>query len=337
MFSRPVMFIVVVVAAMAAAAAGGYLATRHNASAGAVPLSAATEGLSKQSAGEASPALPRDERPTFDSVLRPEPVEERPGRADTRSKTASRDTSTGPASKAGKTASAPRKPADQPAIETPAPTEPWAVAPPLPAEPVGPGGHAAAVEEPPAAPVPEPRRDPEPAYEELYVPADSVIGLQLDSAVSSDTAAVEDRVDARVTRDVMAGSEVAVPAGSRVVGSVTLVEHGGKVRESGRLGVRFHTLVLPDGTRTSLNTETIYRESASPAKKSAAKIGGAAAGGAVLGAILGGKKGAVIGGTLGAAGGTAVVMAGDEQVVVIPAGTIVTARLLTPVRILVQR
>lgn len=332
MFSRPVVFVIVVVAAMAAAAAGGYLATRHNASAGAVPVSASNEGLSEQPAGEALPALPRDERPTFDSVLRPEPVEEASPSAETSTKAARRESGTGPAKKATKTASASRKKA-APRVETPASTEPWAVAPPP--EPAGSGGHAAVPEEPHAPPVPDARF--EPVYEELYVPADSVIGLQIDSTISSADAAVEDRVEARVTRDVMAGSEVAIAAGSRVIGSVTLVEHGGKVKERGRLGMRFHTLVLPDGTRTSINTETIYRESDSAAKKSAAKIGGAAAGGAVLGAILGGKKGAVIGGTLGAAGGTAVVMAGDEQEVVIPAGTIVTARLLAPVTILVER
>ncbi len=67
----------------------------------------------------------------------------------------------------------------------------------------------------------------------------------------------------------------------------------------------------------SLRTEPIYREGESPAGDSSRKIGGAAIGGAVLGAILGGGKGAIAGGTAGAAGGTAVVMAGDRHAAVV--------------------
>ena len=59
-------------------------------------------------------------------------------------------------------------------------------------------------------------------------------------------------------------------------------------------------IVLADGTRLPINTETIYRDGDSPARESVAKIGGGAVGGAVLGAILGGKKGAIIGSTVGA-------------------------------------
>ena len=194
--------------------------------------------------------------------------------------------------------------------------------------------------EPPAASAPErqaPPLVPEKAYEQLVVSSDSVLGLQLESTVSSDRARVEDRVEARVTRNVNVGDRVAIPAGSRLEGNVTLVERGGKVRERGRLGIRFHTLVLPDGGRTAITTETVYREGESPAGRSAAKITGATAGGAILGAILGGRKGAAIGGAVGAAGGTAAVMAGSEQVVTLPAGTLLTVRLLSPVTVEVER
>ena len=74
----------------------------------------------------------------------------------------------------------------------------------------------------------------------------------METSLSSERARVEDRVDARVTRDVLAGGRVAIPAGSRVLGSVTLVDRGGKVKEQARLGVRFHTLVLADGSEVPL-------------------------------------------------------------------------------------
>src|SRR5918994_2368973 len=112
---------------------------------------------------------------------------------------------------------------------------------------------------------------------------------------------------ARVTRDVKVGDRVAIPAGARAQGEVTVVERGGRLRERARLGVRFTSIVLADGTRLPIETETIYREGDSPGGESAAKIGGGAIGGAIIGGILGGAKGAVIGGSVGAGAGTAAV------------------------------
>jgi type IV secretory pathway VirB10-like protein len=174
-------------------------------------------------------------------------------------------------------------------------------------------------------------------FEQLVLGADSVIGLQLESAVTSERARVEDRVDARVTRDVLVNGRVAIPQGSRIQGSITQVDRGGKVKERARLGIRFHTLVLDDGSTVPLQTDTIYREGKSPARDSAAKIGGGAITGAVLGAIFGGGKGAVIGGAAGAGAGTAATMAGDREAVDLPAGTPLTVRLNAPVSITVER
>jgi type IV secretory pathway VirB10-like protein len=178
---------------------------------------------------------------------------------------------------------------------------------------------------------------PEPQFEELIIPADAVIGLQLENGISSETARVEDRVAARVTRDVRVAGRLAIPAGSHVEGTVTFVEPGGKFKERARFGVRFHTVVLADGSSVALATETVYREGTAPGNKSAAKIGGAAVGGAVLGAILGGGKGAAIGGSIGAAGGTAAVMSGGRDPATLPAGATVTVRLSGPATITVER
>ena len=192
------------------------------------------------------------------------------------------------------------------------------------------------VVEPPAPPPPPPGPPPK-VFEELVVTADSVLGLQLDSTVSTEVAKVEDPVEARVTREVRVGSDVAIPAGTKVLGSVVQVERGGKMKEKARLGVKFHTLVMADGSRLPLATDAIYREGKSPGQESAAKVGAAAVGGAILGAIIGGGKGAAIGGSVGAAGGTAAVMAGGRNPAVLKAGTAVTVRLQQPVTITVER
>ena len=135
------------------------------------------------------------------------------------------------------------------------------------------------------APPPAP---PAPEFLDLEVPADSVLGLQVERTISSENARVEDRVTARATRDVRVGSRAAIPAGATVTGSVTDVDRGGKMKGKARLAVRFHTVTLADGTQFDIRTDPVIREGQSAGRETAAKVGGAAIGGAILGAILGG-------------------------------------------------
>jgi hypothetical protein len=260
-------------------------------------------------AAVASPARPETPRAATAAPARREPVPPPPSRK-----------KEAPAAVAAQPAPAPaatERPASTPA--TPPQQQPEPVVTEVPRAP----------EPPPAPPVPQ--------FDEVVLPTSSVIGLQVDTSLSSERARVEDRVEARVTRDVMADGRVAIPAGARVLGAVTTVERGGKMKERARLGVRFHTLVLADGREVPLRTETIYREGDSPANESARKIGGAAVGGAILGAILGGGKGAATGATIGAAGGTAAVMAGDRNAATLPPGTVVTVRLSAPATLEVEK
>jgi hypothetical protein len=180
---------------------------------------------------------------------------------------------------------------------------------------------------------PEP---PEPVFEELVVSADSVVGLTVSSPITTERAQIEDEVVARVTRDVKVGDRVAIPEGSTVYGEVTLVERGGKVRERARLGTRFTSVVLADGTRVPIETDTIYREGDSPVPASTAKIGGGAIGGAIIGGILGGARGAILGGSAGAGAGAAAVLVGGPKPATVPAGEPVTVRILKPVTVTVE-
>ena len=180
---------------------------------------------------------------------------------------------------------------------------------------------------------PEPQRE----WVEVTVPSETVLGLQIQTAVSSESAHVEDQVEARVTRDVRVGDRVAIPAGAQALGSVVQVERGGKVKDRAHFAIRFNTLLLPDGSRLALTAEAVHREGPSPSNKSAARIGGATVGGAILGAILGGGKGAAIGGAIGAGGGTAATMASEREPATLPAGSIVNIRLMSPVTVTLER
>lgn len=205
------------------------------------------------------------------------------------------------------------------------------VAPPAPPEPKP----VATAPIEPFAPI-EPVEPAKPRFVDLVVSTDSVLGLQMETAVTSEKARVEDEVVARVTRDVRVGDRVAIPAGAKAHGEVTMVERGGKVRDKARLGIRFTSVVLADGTRVPVETDTIFREGDSPTGESAAKIGGGAIGGAILGGIFGGAKGAAIGASAGAGAGTAAVVAGGRNPATLPAGTPVTVRLIKPATVTVD-
>ena len=184
---------------------------------------------------------------------------------------------------------------------------------------------------------PAPAAPPAPEFVDLTVPSDAVLGLQIERTISSELARIEDRVDARVTRDVRVADRIAIPAGSTVRGSVTEVDRGGRMKGKARLAIKFHTIVLADGTQVPLKTDAVVREGQSPGGESAAKVGGAAIGGAILGAILGGGKGAAIGGAVGAGAGTAAAMSNDRNPATLAAGTTVTVRMQAPVTVTVQK
>jgi type IV secretory pathway VirB10-like protein len=322
-------FAALAVACLAAAAAGGYIATRQNAIPAPASAQAGPVVPAAQSATPAQPAVQETEATVSDSNAR---------KAAPSSKS-SNDSAPARRREPLRAADA-RTSQAQAAQQAPPPLQgTWpsnaAQAPPPAAVPI-------AVEPMPRADehAQEPSRAPEPpqpTLEDLVIARDSVIGLQTTTKVSSDTAHVEDRVEARVTRDVKVGDRVAIPAGAKVIGSVTQVVGGGKFKEQARLGIRFHTIVLADGTNLPISTETIVRLGDPPGNGSAAKIGGGAVGGAILGAILGGAKGAAIGATAGAGAGTAAVTASKASTVVLPEGTPLTPRILSPVTVTVER
>jgi hypothetical protein len=195
------------------------------------------------------------------------------------------------------------------------------------------------------------RRDERPAMvsargahvEEVTIKANSVIGIRLESTVSSDRAKVEDRVTARVTRDVIVDDRTAIPEGARLEGFVTVVESGGRLSGPPRIGLRFTTLLLDEGkTKLPMQTEPIFRSTEPPSEAAPSRIGAGALVGAVLGAVIGGKKGALIGGGAGAAAGAASAARERDrrdglEVVSIPAGTALTVRLDKPFTLLVER
>jgi len=313
-----VAFTAVGLASIAAAGAGGYFALRQNAAPEPVAPVAATAQLTttadRPAARVATPARPVQET---EAVVAPPARVEKAPKAVTPSKK--------PTATPVQTAKAPTPKLIPPAVTlVPPPPDPPAPPPP----PVRTETVERVAQEPPAAPAP-----PQRTFDELVISTDSVIGLQSDTTVTSERARVEDRVEARVTRDVKVADRVAIPAGSRAIGYVTQVERGGKFKEQAKLAIRFQTIVLADGTRLPISTAAVEREGDAKGNSSAAKVGGAAVAGTILGAILGGGKGAAVGGLAGAGAGAAATQAGDRSTATLRAGEPITIRLLSPVTV----
>lgn len=350
MFSKSLAVGALAAGCVAGAAGGVYVAVRQNQSAphpiaGLQPVVSAPLNPAVQSAD-----APRPVAETEAVVTRPEPAIPAPARATGRDAIPAEPPSVtardNEMTRAGKPARSARQTAPSPQSRTEASAPPARAAAQEPVREPAPSTTSArqarepGTEPPTAVPASVPAdlpQPPPPQFEQLLVPASSVVGLRIETPLTTERSRLEDRVDARVTRDVIADGRVAIPAGARAIGTVMLVERGGKLKERARLGVRFHTLVLADGTELPISTEAIYREGESPSAESTRKIGGATVGGAILGAIIGGKKGAILGGATGAAGGTAVVMAGDRNAATLPLGTIVTIRLAAPVGVEVEK
>lgn len=164
---------------------------------------------------------------------------------------------------------------------------------------------AAAPESPPVPASDESRQ----AREQMAtVPAGTVLTLSLDKALSSDLARSGDPFTATVVEAVRTEDGVVIPEGSTIEGKVTEAVAARRGAGKGKLALDFEALRLPSGYRTEI-VGSFQKVSASQKKRNAAIIGGSAAGGAVLGRILGkNTKGAVIGTIVGGGVGTAVVM-----------------------------
>lgn len=337
MLSNRAAFAALALACIAAAAGGGYLASRQSPELATQPAAAAAPDQKPGTQPvQETEAVVGDRDPGPPAAPAPAPAPVKVANARPAASSGSRAPAGPPARERSASASTPRD-RQPPVLERSWPSGASSGTAPVPQPPAIETPAPVPVEERAAAEPPQAPAPPERLFEELVVSPDSVIGLQNETAISSERARVEDRVEARVVRDVRVGSQVAIPAGSRAIGSVMLVERGGRFKERARLGIRFHTLVLADGTRTPITTETIYRYGEAPGNSSAAKIGGGAVAGAILGAILGGAKGAAVGATTGAGAGTAAVAAGDRAAAELPVGTEVTARILSPVTVTVEK
>jgi hypothetical protein len=168
-------------------------------------------------------------------------------------------------------------------------------------------------------------------FREYTVPSGTRLSVQLDEAVGSATSNAGDTVSATLANDVTIDGAEVLPAGSAVRGRVSEAERSGKVKGRARLSLTF-TGVTAHGETYSF--EERYTMVAPGTKaKDAKTIGIPAAGGAVIGAIVGGGKGAAIGAAVGGGAGTGVVLATRGKEVGLASGAKVPITLDRPLEV----
>jgi len=226
-------------------------------------------------------------------------------------------------------AGAPAPPAG-PAAAAPAPRA--GTSPQRAGDPLAPVGPATAANAPPAAVAVAPEPTPEPTPEPIVLAAGTVLPVRLDQTITTKTAQPEDRVVAVLDQDVSVGGKVVLPAGSEVLGSVVTALRSGRVKGRAQLVVSFDQIRA--GRRTYDASLTGFDVTAGSSKGKDAKIaGGAAAAGAIIGAIADGGSGAGKGALIGGAAGGAAVLATRGKEVELPAGSRYQLKLTKPLRI----
>lgn len=175
------------------------------------------------------------------------------------------------------------------------------------------------------------------AVRQVTVPAGTVLRLRVNRGFGSDVSRVEDPVSAMLAGPVVVGGRTVLREGSLASGYVSQSTRPGKVKGRGRVAVRF-TRITPAGREGSYAMQTRTWVAVAPAtkKKDAMKIGLPAAGGAIVGGIVGGKKGAGVGALAGGGAGTAVVLTTRGKDVRIGRGAVLSVRLTAPLTISVD-
>jgi hypothetical protein len=164
-------------------------------------------------------------------------------------------------------------------------------------------------------------------FREFTLPEGTKLVVRLDSAVNSDTSRVEDPVEATLTDAVVVGGTEVLSVGSVVRGEVAAVQSAGNVKGRANLALRFGSVSVAG--RDERYPMAARFDVMAPATKGedAAKIGIPAAGGAVIGGLIGGKKGAAIGTAIGGGAGTAVVLSTAGEEIRLPRGAVLTLPL----------
>jgi hypothetical protein len=154
------------------------------------------------------------------------------------------------------------------------------------------------------------------------IPVGQELDVRLQSALSSETANVEQRFQATTVVDLMQEGRVLVPAGSVVHGVVSDVKRPGRIDRAGSLTLSFDRIIVRGRDYRIRGMATQVFESGG-VREEIGTVGAGAGIGGVVGGIIGGVKGAILGAVIGAGGAIAATEGKDIH---LPAGSIIRIR-----------
>lgn len=139
---------------------------------------------------------------------------------------------------------------------------------------------------------------------EVTVPEGRLLEVRFADALSSKDTVPGTRFEAELTEAVMVDGAVAIPEGAQISGTVVEVNKANSFGGMASLNLHFDQLLI--GDRTIPIDAGLYSEERGEKKKDAARIGGGALGGAIIGHLLDDDDGAETGAAAGAVIGTVI-------------------------------
>jgi hypothetical protein len=166
------------------------------------------------------------------------------------------------------------------------------------------------------------------APRQATVPVGTQLDVRLQDTLSSETARVNQPVEATTVADLQNDAGVLIPAGSLVRGVVSNVHAATRTERTGSLTIDFNEITVNGTTQTIRATVTPLESEG--IKAESGRIATGAGVGAIIGGILGGVKGALAGILIGG-GGTIAATEGED--VRLPAGTILRLQFDSPLQL----
>ena len=181
------------------------------------------------------------------------------------------------------------------------------------------------------------------AQTNLSLPAGTAVMAKLDTTLATFSNKAGDPFQARVSEAVVLNGKTVIPAGATVEGRVTKVSEPRRISGKPTIGILPEALILPSGERffldatlvdtnlgqgTDVNEEGQFKGSGHD-RRDQLETGGGAAGGMLIGGLIGGGPGILIGGAVGATS-TTVHWLTKHRSAILPAGTTLTLELNRP-------
>lgn len=185
--------------------------------------------------------------------------------------------------------------------------------------------------------------------DDLTIPRKTEIFITLERSISTRTATSGDKFFGKIAVPLTSNDKIIVPVGSFIIGHVDTSKEAPRLRGKAELGLKFDTIILPDGTtreiQAILGSAEGY-ETAAPDEEGKVSASGGQAETVGKGALAGGSigmlggglanrgswKGVVIGGGAGAATGAIVGALMKNKEVDLPRGSSITVILDNDIR-----